>query len=150
MKKTILSTKISLDSKRKKSAVDAVIVLTEKINEIVDKGELGMTIFLDLAKAFNSISHTILLQKISNYGYSENAIELLKSFLTDRKQRVRIGSKFSNWLTINHGVPQGTVLGPLIFILYVNDFQEQINTVSNVLQFADDTGMICQSKEEKN
>ena len=61
---------------KKKSAVDAVIVLTEKINEIVDKGELGMTIFLDLAKAFNSISHKILLQKISNYGYNENAIEL--------------------------------------------------------------------------
>ena len=149
MKKNNIINKNQFGFQKKKSAVDAVIVLTEKINEIVDKGELGMTIFLDLAKAFNSISHTILLQKISNYGYSENAIELLKSFLTDRKQRVRIGSKFSNWLTINHGVPQGTVLGPLIFILYVNDFQEQINTVSNVLQFADDTGMICQSKEAK-
>ena len=77
------------------------------------------------------------IQKIEKYGFGENARVLLKSFLINKKQCVGNGRVESDGTIINHGVPEGTVLGPLVFILYVNDFGEEIGKSSNVLQFAD-------------
>ena len=74
---------------------------------------------------------------------------LLNSFLTNRKQCVGNGIFESDWTIINHGVPQGTVLGPLVFMLYVNDIGEEIGKSSNVLQFADDTAILCHEKNEQ-
>ena len=99
---------------------------------------------MDLAKAFNSISLDIFIQKIEKYGFGENA-----RVLHNRKQCVRNGIDESDWTNINHGVPQGTVLGPLGFILYVNDFGDEIGKSSNVLQFADDTAILCHEKNEQ-
>ena len=75
---------------------------------------------------------------------------LLNSFLFDRKQCVRNGIAKSDWVVINHGFPQGTVLGPLMFILYVNDFSQTVSTNCDVLQFAYDTAILCHSKNEAN
>ena len=73
------------------------------------------TVFLDLAKAFNSISREIFLKKAENFNFSQSTILLLKSFLENRTQYVKLGIDSSDKITINHGVPRGTVLGPLIF-----------------------------------
>ena len=123
--------------------------LTEKINHYVEERDIVLTIFLDLAKAFNSISLDIFIQKIEKYGSRENARVLFNSFLINRKQCVRNEIVESHWTVINHAVPQGTVLGPLVFILYVNDIGEEIGKSSIVLQFADDTAILCHEKNEQ-
>ena len=80
----------------------------------------------------------------------EKAGILLNSFLCDRQQCVKNGIAKSDWAVINHGVPQGTVLGPLILILYVNDFSEAASTNCDLLQFADDTAILYHAKNEAN
>ena len=85
-----------------------------------DNNDTG-DVLLDLAKAFNSISHEIFLKKAENFNLSQSVL-LLKSFLENRTQCVKLGIDLSDEININHGVPQGTVLGLLIFLLYVNDF----------------------------
>ena len=73
------------------------------------------------------------------YGFSQEGKELLFSFLANRTQKVKLNGVFSDCEILNHGVPQGTILGPLIFLLYVNDFSSNISTTEKVIQFADDT-----------
>ena len=75
---------------------------------------------------------------------------MLEQFLSNKKQCVKNGIEYSNWVTINHGVPQGTVLRPLIFIIYINDFPEKMKKREDVLQLADDTSIICHSKSDEN
>ena len=134
---------------KQKSCLNTIIALTEKINHYVEEKDIVLTIFMDLAKALNSISLDIFTQKIEKNGFVENARVLLNSFLNNRKQCVRNGIAESDWTIINYGVPQGTVLGPIVFILYVNDFGEEIEKISNVLQSANETAILCHEKNEQ-
>ena len=135
---------------KQKSCLNTMIALTEKMNRYVEEKDIVFTIFSDLAKAFNSISLDIFIQKIEKSGFGENARVLLNSFLNNRKQWcVRNGVVESDWTIINHCVSQGTVLGPQVFILFVNDFGEEIGKSSNVLLFADDTAILCHGKNEQ-
>ena len=132
----------------RKSSTDAVLYFIEKIiRNLEDNNDTG-AVFLDLAKASNSISHEIFLKKAENFNLSQSTILLLKSFLDNRTQCVKLGIDLSDKITINHGVPQGSVLGPVIFLLYVNDFSEKLEGENDVVQFADDTSIIC--KCERN
>ena len=88
------------------------------------------------------------MNKIKRYGMKSRI--LLNSFLCDRKQCLKNGIAKSDWVVINHGVPRGTVLGPLILTLYVNDFSEAVSTNCDVLQFAVDTSILCHAKNEAN
>ena len=119
------------------------------MNTLLEKNEMVVSIFLDLSKAFNSASHKILPEKIIKFGFSTESIAMLESVLSNRKQCVKNGFQYSNWVTINHGVTQGTVLELLIFIMYIIDSPEKMKK-EHVLQFAYDTGMISNSKSDEN
>ena len=119
----------------------AITELVDKIVKAVEKNEATVGIFLDLSKAFDTINHDILLYKLNHYGFRGVALEWLKSYLTDRKQFVRYQMHDSGHKTIQCGVPQGSILGPLLFILYINDI---VNATSlfDVFLFADDTTLL--------
>ena len=127
----------------KKSSTDAVLFFTETVIENNENGQNNEAIFLDLAKAFNSISHKIFLKKAECFNFSEPALNFLRSFLEERSQCVKIGTEVSEHIFVTHGVPQTTVLGPLIFLLLVNDFSEKIKGDYELTQFADDASSLC-------
>ena len=130
---------IQFGFQKHKSSTDAVLHLIEALQENYDKFKISVAVFIDLAKAFNLISYEIFSQKIEVYGFSEGAVELFASFLKNRQQSVKINDVYSEWLETNHGVPQGTVLGPLVFLLYINDFREKVQGNFDIIQLADDT-----------
>ena len=120
------------------STTHALIEITDRIKLAINNNELMCGIFLDLSKAFDTVNHNILLSKLDHYGFRGPVHNLLKSYLTNRKQYVKIGNYKSEFRQINCGVPQGSVLGPLLFILYINDLHKACN-IGNLRIFADDT-----------
>ena len=107
----------------------------------LDKSTPIIAVFLDLAKAFDTVNHIILLEKLDRYGIRSNALNLLTSYLLDRLQNVKINEYISPYKLITTGVPQGTILGPLQFILYVNDLLEDMPK-ETIMSYADDTVVI--------
>ena len=95
--------------------------------------------FLDISKAFDKVWHEGLIFKLEHIGISGNLLSLLKSFLNNRFQRVVLNAQCSNWLSVLAGIPQGSILGPLIFLIYINDLTEGLQ--SSVKHFADDTSL---------
>ena len=127
------------------STTHALTEIVDKIKLGIDKNEITCGIFLDLSKAFDTVNHDILLHKLHHYGIQGPAHKLLKSYLTNRKQYVKIGNQASKFGNITCGVPQGSVLGPLLFILYINDLHKACLT-GNIRIFADDTNIFFKCK----
>ena len=121
-----------------KSTSCAITSLLDYIYNCLDKKHYNISLFIDLSKAFDTVDHQILLQKLYMYGIRGLPLSLFRSYLLNRQQRVRIGKSFSDYKTINIGVPQGSVLGPIFFILYINDLPNLTNKSFPVL-YADDT-----------
>jgi len=119
----------------------AILKLYDTVTAAIDKGEFCMGIFIDLSKAFDTLDHAILLKKLELYGIRGLPNDLFKSYLTNRKQYVTYNSCKSSLQQINLGVPQGSILGPLLFILYVNDMAN-ISKYLIFLLFADDTNIL--------
>ena len=116
----------------------AALELADRLSSNLDDGEIPITIFLDLSKAFDTLDHKILLSKLKYYGLSESALQWFSSYLTDRLQYIHVEGTDSNMLPISTGVPQGSVLGPLLFLIYMNDVSEASDKLHSIL-FADDT-----------
>ena len=127
------------------STIHALINITERIRKCLDKGEFACGVFVDLQKAFDTVDHKILLSKLNHYGIRGCCNDWFRSYLSDRLQFVSIGNSNSNTKPVKHGVPQGSVLGPLLFFIYINDLHWAIKH-SETFHFADDTHLLHFSK----
>ena len=124
----------------------AIIKLVDKIVNAANNNEITAGIFLDLSKAFDTIKHNILLDKMAHYGFRGIVLDWFKSYLTNRKQFVEYNNRKSTIRLINSGMPQGSILGPLGFIIYVNDIPNSVPDLSLIL-FADDTSAFTSHKD---
>ena len=120
-------------------------LVLENIRKNLDEGNIGCGIFVDLQKAFDTVEHDILLSNLEHYSICGVANEWFKSYLSIRKQYVSINGYDSNLADVKFGVPQGSVLGPLLFLVYINDLNQAL-TFCKVHHFADDTNLIHFSK----
>ena len=124
------------------STTDQILAITSYIFSKFEMNRDVRAIFLDISAAFDSIPHYLLLHKLKSYGITGNIHKLIASYLTNRQVKVRINgteSRASDPNHINCGVPQGSILGPLLFLLYINDLPENISSLTYL--FADDTSI---------
>ena len=119
--------------------------LTNKIMTGFDSGLLTRMIFIDLEKAFDTINHYILLKKMASLAFSNHSIKCFQSYLCDRRFWVNIKNKYSSTTKMECGVPQGSILGPLLFLLYVNDMKQAVDC--NLSLYADDSCLVYQHKD---
>ena len=134
--------------RKKCSTSHSLIEITEKIKESIDDKKFGCGIFIDLKKAFDTVNHEILLRKLEHYGIRGAALKWFESYLTNRKQYVFYNGVSSEVKNVTCGVPQGSVLGPLLFLLYINDLPN-ISEKLTFFLFADDTNIYYESTDLK-
>ena len=119
----------------------ASLEMVDRISQYLDNGKLPITVYLDLSKAFDTINHEILLKKLKYYGFADTPLKWFESYLHNRQQHVFFNGCYSTPKTLETGVPQGSILGPLLFLIYMNDLKEACNRFFPIL-YADDTGLV--------
>ena len=123
--------------RRNRSSLTALLQLYNYGVEAANKGQISGAVLLDLSAAFDLVPHDLLLKKLEIYGFKESYTEILKSYLSERSQAVWIDHCMSEYLPVDVGVPQGSILGPLMFLIYINDLSSILDCDAS--QYADDT-----------
>ena len=113
-----------------------LLLCMESWTKSIEDGYPVDIIYTDFAKAFDRVPHQRLLQKLKSVGIIGNTLNWIRSFLSGRKQRVRVEQEFSTWTTVKSGIPQGSVLGPILFVIFINDMPDEIKSMCQL--FADD------------
>ena len=125
--------------REKRSCETQLVMLVEDLARNASNGRQTDLILLDFSKAFDKVNHSKLIWKLHNYGIRSDVLSWIRAFLGDRAQQVVVGGEESDTVPVTSGVPQGSVLGPILFLIYINDLPD--NVKSQVRLFADDTAM---------
>ena len=126
--------------REKYSTQHAIFQLLRNLQSWLDDGQYAGLILMDLSKAYDCIPYDLLLAKLLAYGVDENSLNLLKSYLFGRKQRVKLNSVYSSYVNVDRGIPQGSILGPLLFNIFLNDLLLDFKT-KEICNFADDNSL---------
>ena len=129
-----------------RSCLTNMLCFLEDVTKWVDEGSPVDIIYLDFLKAFDKVPHQRLLYKLKAHGIGNGMINWIEKWLIDRRQRIVVDGEVSNWKSLLRGVPQGSVLGPILFLIYINDLDDDIT--SKVLKFADDTKVFRKIKSD--
>ena len=118
------------------STQQCLLALLEKWKRSIDRGKVFGALLTDLSKAFDCLNHDLLIAKLNAYGFSLPALRLIHDYLSNRKQRTRINNSYSTWMEIVFGVPQGSILGPLLFNIFLADLFFIVNS-TDTANYAD-------------
>ena len=127
-----------------KSCLTNLLCFLEEITKWVDDGS-PLDVYLDFQKAFDKVPHQRLIRKIKSHGMGNSLIKWVEQLLTYRRQRVVVDGEVSSWKSVLSGVPQGSVLGPILIVVCINDFEEGVT--GKILKFVDDTKLFRKVKE---
>ena len=119
----------------------AILQLVEQINQSFEKNEFTLGMFVDLSKAFDTVDHQILLKKLEYYGIARNNLRCFENYLKDRKQFISFEHNSTKKATVTRSVPQGSIIGPLLLLLYVNDLHHA-SKILNPIIFKDDANLL--------
>ena len=128
--------------RRGRSTEQLLLTAIDTIIHAIDNKAIACVAFLDLRKAFDSLDHVILLQRLNSLGVCDVELAWFTDYLSDRFQRVKFNGKYSDWGLVKGGIPQGSALGPLLFLVYMNEMSLYVKH-GILLKFADDTAVIC-------
>ena len=145
IKNLMLYKSLQLGIRKSHSSTSCLMKLKDDVVNAMNKGEITISVFADYSKAFDTIDFKRLLRKLTNLNIDKFFLNWIANYLSDHQQYVQIDNKKSSMLTVGFGVPQGSILGPVIFNLYVSDLSEQVK-YSKTLQYANDTKVYIHSK----
>lgn len=133
-----------------RSTVLQLIKVIDQWTQLLDEGGTVDIIYCGFMKAFDKVPHKRLLEKINSYGIVETCLKWIEAFLCNRKQCLIVNGQKSGWKEVKSGVPQGSVLRPLLFVLYINDMPEEVNNGSEIYLYADDTRVYRHIKNQRD
>ena len=136
----------------RKSCLTNLLEYLEKLTKLIDEKHSVDVLYLDFAKAFDKVPHRRLLDKMEAHGITGNVLAWVEAWLSNREQRVVLNGAASEWLPVHSGVPQGSVLGPTLFVIFINDIDNAIDLVGGFIsKFADDTkvGRVVENEVDK-